>query len=59
MQVASTVVVYRVAFQRARLVDQVVVEFARQTGHGVREMVDLYEAMFGNLCGQLGLQYVA
>lgn len=47
MQVASTVVGNRIAFQRASAVGQTVAEFARSTDRGVHEMADLYKEVFG------------
>ena len=59
MQVASTVVGNRVAFQRASSVGQTVAEFARPTDRGVREMAGLYEEVFGDEYGLPGLERVA
>ena len=59
MQVASTVVGNRVAFQRASSVGQTVTEFAKPTDRGVREMADLYQEVFGHVYGQIGLERVA
>ena len=59
MQVASTIVGNRVAFQRASSVGQTVAEFARSTDRGVHEMADLYKEVFGDAYGQLDLDRVA
>ena len=59
MQVASTVVGNRVAFQRASSMGQTVAEFARPTDRGVREMAGLYQEVFGDEYGLLGLECVA
>ena len=59
MQVASTVVGNRVAFQRASSVGQTVAEFARPTDRGVLEMAGLYQEVFGDEYGQIGLERVA
>ena len=59
MQVASTVVGNRVAFQRASSVGHTVAEFAKATDRGVREMADLYREVFGDVYGQIGLERVA
>ena len=49
MQVASTVVGNRVAFQRASSVGHTVAELARPTDRGIREMADLFEEVFGDV----------
>ncbi len=49
LHVAESVVGYRVAFQRASSVGRAISEFARPTDRGVREMVDVYQEVFGSV----------
>lgn len=59
IDVAESVVGYRVAFQRASSVGRTVPEFARLSDRGVREMENLYREVFGETYAQTSMERVA